>query len=873
VIAESVQSVTIAGRTSVSWPHRVGIVPQLADRFQTRTTVDELTAATDAGGTAVHTAANAMLLSGMGGVGKTQLAAYLAEQMWHGGQVDLLVWISATSRQAILGGYAHAACDLALAGADGGNTEQDAARFHAWLSTADRRWMIVLDDLTSTGDLQGLWPPTCRAGRTVVTTRLRGSALHASGRRLVQVATFNPREATSYVRARLADDHELADEVDGVAEDLGYLPLALAQATAFMVDEQVSCSLYRQRFADRRARLDDVVPEPDALPDDYDRTLAATLSLSVEAADRSRPVGLARPLLELASVLDSAGIPVAVFTTTAALNWLTYRRSVNHLDISGDADARLIRSGLRCLHRFNLININAGGDLLTAHGLVQRATREAHTDEHVAEVAWAAADALAEVWPPTDHDSACVRRLRSNTTAAYRHGQAALLYPYTHSVLYTAINSLGTIGSPTGAAIAFEQLLEDQLRVLGPDHPDTLATRGNLARWHGEAGDPAGAAQAAEQLLVDLLRVLGPDHPDTLGTRSNLAHMRGDAGDPAGAATALEQLLEDQLRVLGPDHPDTLATRGNLARWHGEAGDPAGAAQAALQLLADHLRVLGPDHPDTLSTRSHLAGWRGQAGDLAGAATALEQLLEDQLRVLGPDHPETLNSRSNLAYMRGAVGDPAGAATALEQLLEDQLQVLGPDHPNTLSTQSDLARWRWEAGDPAGAATALEQLLADQLRVLGPEHPETLNSRSKLAVARGQAGDPAGAATALEQLLADQLRVLGPDHPHTLATRGNLAYMRGEAGDPAAAATALEQLLADQLRVLGPDHPHTLATRGNLARWRGVAGDPAAAATALVQLLADVLRVLGPDHPHTLATRGNLAYWQGEVDAQSSSSV
>src|SRR5665811_1305269 len=47
---------------------------------------------------------------------------------------------------------------------------------------------------------------------------------------------------------------------------------------------------------------------------------------------------------------------------------------------------------------------------------------------------------------------------------------------------------------PAGAAAATEKLLTDQLRVLCPDHPDTLATRHNLASWRGRAGDPAGAA-------------------------------------------------------------------------------------------------------------------------------------------------------------------------------------------------------------------------------------------------------------------------------------------------------------------------------------------------------------------------------------------
>ncbi|XVU24192.1 tetratricopeptide repeat protein [Actinoplanes sp. CA-054009] len=820
------------GRPPVAWPVRVGIVPQPATSFQDRSIVGDLdTAAVAGAGTTVLTGAATRLLSGLGGVGKTQLAIHVAERLWRDKQLDLLLWVAAGSRASILTGYAQAAADLNLPGATGANTEQDAARFHAWLATTTRRWLIVLDDLTTTTDLRQLWPPTTPSGRSLVTTRLRGAGLDGPGRHLITVGTFTQQEAIRYLQARLADTG-LADDPAGVAADLGQLPLALAQAAAFMLDEQVTCSEYRQRFADRRAHLDDLVPDPHGptgLPDDYQRTVAATLALSVDAADTTRPAGLARPLLELASVLDPAGIPTTVFTTTAARNWLSYRRNPTPGDgldktTNQDIDETTVFSGLRVLHRLNLISTTA--DTVTVHALVQRATRDTCTPDTLTDTAWAAADALIETWPDIERDTAHAQRLRSNTTAVYHHAGDSLLHPQTHPVIERTNRSLGESGNPAGAATATEQFLDDLLRVLGPGHPYTLAIRGNLADRRGEAGNPAGAATALEQLLDDLLRVRGPDHPDTLTNRGNLADWRGEAGDPAGAAAATEQLLVDFLRVRGPDHPDTLTTRARLAGWRGRAGDPAGAAAATEQLLDDLLRVRGPDHPDTLTNRANLAGWRGRAGDPAGAAAATEQLLDDLLRVLGPDHPDTLTTRGNLAYWRGQAGDPAGAATALEQLLDDLLRVLGPDHPYTLTTRANLADRRGEAGDPAGAAAATEQLLDDRLRVLGPDHPNTLNTRAGLADWRGEAGDPAGAATALEQLLDDLLRVLGPDHPDTLATRANLADRRGQAGDPAGAAAATEQLLDDLLRVLGPDHPGTLNTRGNLARWKQEAGDP-----------------------------------------------
>ena len=337
----------------------------------------------------------------------------------------------------------------------------------------------------------------------------------------------------------------------------------------------------------------------------------------------------------------------------------------------------------------------------------------------------------------------------------------------------------------TGHATAYEELLTDQLRVLGADHADTLATRSSLADARWRAGDLAGAATAHEDLLTAQLRVLGADHADTLTTRDNLAFWRGRAGDLAGSAIAYEELLAAQLRVLGAYHADILTTRDNLAYCRGEAGDPTGAAAAYGELLADQLRVLGPDHPDILTTRDNLACCRGEAGDLTGAIRAYGELLADQLRVLGPDHPDTLTTRSHLALRRGEAGDPAGAATAFAELLIDQLRVLGADHGDTLATRGNVATWRGKAGDAAGAATAFLELLTGCLRALGPDHCDTLAARGGLARWQGRAGDAPGAAIAIAELLTDCLRVLGHDHPHTLKTRENLAEWQGKAGDPA----------------------------------------------------------------------------------------
>ena len=75
------------------------------------------------------------------------------------------------------------------------------------------------------------------------------------------------------------------------------------------------------------------------------------------------------------------------------------------------------------------------------------------------------------------------------------------------------------------------------------------------------AGDAAGAARALEDLVPNDLRVLGHDHWETFTNRDRLAHWLAAAGDTDGATRVRQELLTDRIRVLGPDHSDTIATR------------------------------------------------------------------------------------------------------------------------------------------------------------------------------------------------------------------------------------------------------------------------------------------------------------------------
>lgn len=709
-------NVYVREAAEVAWPVRVGVVPALADCYRDRRRESaELAASTAA----------TRVLSGLGGVGKSQLAAAHARRLSDAGELDLVLWQPATGRDAVLAGYAQAATEVGRAVPV--EVDRAAEWFLAWLQRTDRRWLIVLDDLADPADIRGLWPEGPN-GRTVVTTRRRDAALAAGGRQLVEVGLFTPDEGCGYLTAKLGDTRRL-DEADELARDLEYLPLALAQAAAFILDRDDTCAGYRARLAERR-RLSELFPS-DALADDYRSTVAATWAISIEAADDLVPRGLAGRLLRICAVLDPNGFPLELIESDPVAGYL-----------GDEVSARDCRDALRNLARLSLVGIDLdnGPRAVGVHALVQRAALEKLDRAGMGQVLWAAADGLVRIWPEVERDQRLVGTLRANAMMLERQGAELLWRSPGRRLQVKLHDSLMESGLFASAATHLVYLVREAERALGPDHQEVFDARHRLAFALGRAGHPEKAAAAYTELLADRERVQGRDHPDTLMTRASLASWRGRAGDTSGAADAFRQLLADRSRMLGPAHPDTLIARGGLARWLGEAGDAEGAIAAYQELLSDRLRVLGPDDPDTLITRASLARWLGEAGNPAAAASEFEQVVADCVRALGPDHRDTHQNRHSLATWRGRGGDPAGAAAVLAELLADRTTVLGPAHPDTHRTRGALAYWRGQAGDPAGAARLYAELLADRRELLGPDHPDTVRTERDLAHWRAVAG-------------------------------------------------------------------------------------------------------------------------------------
>ena len=410
----------------------------------------------------------------------------------------------------------------------------------------------------------------------MITTRRRDSSL-VSRRTLIDVDVFTVDQARAYLTERLTPD--LADDIDGIAADLGYLPLALSHAAAHLVDLELPASMYRQQFANRKRQLAKLFPATSALFDaDTSATIATTWSMSIEQADSQIPVGLARPLLTLASLLDPNGIPRAVFDAAATRDYLAAATTADDApsDDEGLPDPADIHAGLANLRRFNLISI--ADSVVRVHALVQRAVRETLQPDQLCQAVRCAADALRQTWPRVEHaaDSALVVLLRANAGVLGELLEAENLWARADNacdVLLRSVESISNAGLAQAAFDAATRLHEQTNRRLGPQHRATLKARHHIADCTGELGDPAGAVLAYQALLIDDIRFLGPTDRDTLHTRSNLAYRRAEAGDPSGAAEAFAELLGDYTRLFGPDEEESLMTRLFLADCRGRAGD------------------------------------------------------------------------------------------------------------------------------------------------------------------------------------------------------------------------------------------------------------------------------------------------------------
>jgi hypothetical protein len=590
-------------------------------------------------------------LHGMGGVGKTQLAVEYAHRF--GGEYDVVWWLD--SENAVLFAQQYADLALALGCAERG-APQDVVR-RAVLSDLHERplWLIVFDNAEDPGSLRD-WMPS-GPGHVLITSRSAGWAELAVP---VPVDVLARAESVELLRNRVPGLAEPGAAT--LAEALGDLPLAIAQAAAYLAETRLPVAEYLALLKDRAF---DLLCE--GKPVTYRDSLSSVTTLAYDQL-RCTDEDAAR-LAAICAFLAPEPVPAQWLAAAAA----------GFPDGLGArlADPLASRRLLTALTRTTLARLDDGG--LTMHRLTQAILRTrlqpsgairvlattvvtASSPDTVEPDTW---PAWARLLPhllalgPGQSDS---RRLRE--VAAGAAWYLAISHPRDGVDLATGLH---------------EQWRER----LGPDDEQTVRVARALAealRWLGHFDQ---AHRLDEDAVARLHRLHGDDHPGTLDAASALAADLYSLGDYQAARELDEDTLARRRRMLGESHPDTLSSACNLAVSLNALGEHQAARALHEDALAQYRRSLGDDHPFTLHAAYNLAIDLRAAGEHQAARELDEETLARRRRVLGKDHPHTLRSASSLAIDLRALGDQDAARALDEDTFERRRRVLGEEYPHT----------------------------------------------------------------------------------------------------------------------------------------------------------------------------------------------
>ncbi|MEG4005278.1 tetratricopeptide repeat protein [Microcoleus sp. Pol11C1] len=263
-----------------------------------------------------------------------------------------------------------------------------------------------------------------------------------------------------------------------------------------------------------------------------------------------------------------------------------------------------------------------------------------------------------------------------------------------HSLTAKSVNNLALLYDAMGRYPEAEPLYVRSLSIyeqqLGADYPDTALSLNNLAALY----DAMGRYAEAEPLYVRSLSIyeqqLGADHPNTATTLSNQAELYRAMGRYPEAEPLYVRSLAIREQQLGAEHPDTALSLNNQALLYHAMGRYPEAEPLYVRSLAIREQKLGAEHPYTATSLNNLAQLYSAMGHYQEAEPLYVRSLSIREQQLGADHPDTAKSLNNLAWLYKEMGRYPEAEPLLARALEILFNRLGENHPNTQTVRSNF---------------------------------------------------------------------------------------------------------------------------------------------------------------------------------------
>ncbi|MFO0578401.1 MAG: FxSxx-COOH system tetratricopeptide repeat protein [Polyangia bacterium] len=827
-------------------------------------------------------------LSGLGGVGKTQLALAYAFSERH--RYQAVLWVQADSEDSVRSGFAELANQLHLPGASENQSLDDTViQVRHWLEKTERTLLIC--DGADSPEILRRYLPRRGSGHVIITSRAHD--FQALGIvQPVEIVELPLADAVEFLLTRTARAEAGAGEraaAEELAQELGCLPLALEQAAAYVVAKVVSLADYLISYRKHRLRL---LNRSLPLMGDYPATVATTWHLNFEEVKRSSP---AVALLRFASFLAPDAIPIELILEGAAQVDPKLAR------VAKQAKNDPVRIGelLEPLLRYSLVRRNRDEGTISIHRMVQEVVKDSLHADSRREYAWRVVQALSSAFPDparAEEWSRCERILRhalvgtqlcdehriEGEVPAHLHNQVALYLD--HRLQHREAERLFK------RAIALRQKVEDSANPSLQNRVCLAVNLCNLASLLQDAGRFTEAEEQVARAIQLLEKTEGPDSPYLafpLSAHANLLRHAGQileqervlqrawklaqanpetllkCGGQIATALAVNALDQDQhdlaeqrfaialtlcKQIHGPDSPQAahvLVHQGRLKRDQGKYQD---AESVNRQALAKTENVFGREHPRYAHAASSLARALIERGNYQESQGLLE---EARLfwTALSDTHSELPTVLQDLATCHRHLAHYAEAAKLGEEALHLAGAQSGPDAPALWSYLNTLGLIYLDQERFGDADRAFRRAMDLVTRGSGDGSIPISTLHNNIALVHEAQGQFAEALKEYEKALEIERVRLGPQHPETCLTMHNIAQAYARIGRYSDAKPLFEGALAGWRQAYGNTHSKVAVCLYGLAFVNRLLGDVDSAERQLLESYTISKAVYAPDHP------------------------
>lgn len=565
-------------------------------------------------------------LWGLGGMGKTQTAVAFAHLYADENPNAAVLWLAGESASAFALGLSALGRPLWRAGhLDKPYDDRDPATVRqAVLDYLEHAadYLLICDNVDAPQSLKDVWPRRF-GGRILLTSRSR--EVHRLGAVIIELGKLPEAAARAYLGAcHPPGSPEEQQSLAELAQEFDGLPLALAQAAAFLTEHQSRYGDYLRQYRKQRLELLE-----QGLPADYPRSVATTWAMSVAELERLAPPSV--ELLKLCAMLHPDAIPEEL------LVWSLPKQD----------DALALDRRLKPLLNHGLVQRDRDNRLLSMHRLVHEALQQRLDESEQQRLAGAMAAYLDASFPFVQYENwqLCRRLLPQAAQLSEYVERFALFAMAAARPLEQAGYFLGEQGQYAAAEPLLRRALLIREKALGLAHPDYATGCNSLGRFLREQGRLDEAEPLCQTALTIWEQTLGPEHPRVafgLNNMGKLLHARGqlDAAEPL-----LRRALRMRENAYPAEHASITYSLHNLGWLLYEQGKLAEAEPLLRRAVAVREKILDPGHPELALALRSLGVLLTARGEHHEAERLLQRALLIQESALPASHPQLQATR------------------------------------------------------------------------------------------------------------------------------------------------------------------------------------------------------------------------------------